>query len=72
MIFVSERYVLGLQLKLNQIFLKTQSRLMSLTAPPTELTRHGIKKLCESSSIDKDFKDVNMVFQVLTVDIFDD
>ena len=45
---------------------------MTLQAPPSELTRHGIKKLCESSSIDKEYKDVNMVFQVLSVDIFDD
>ena len=39
--------------------------------PPTELTRHGVKQICESKNVAKEFKGVNMAFQVVSVDLFD-
>ena len=44
----------------------------SSSQPPKELTRNGIRQVCESSNVAADFKDVNMVFQVTSVELFDD
>ena len=43
----------------------------SSTQPPTELTRNGIRRIIESSDVAADFKDVYMVFQVVSADIFE-
>ena len=39
-------------------------------APPTSLTLHGIKKLCESRSLAAEFHNVSVVVQVVDVTIF--
>ena len=43
---------------------------MATTAPPTSLTLHGIKKLCESTNLAAEFQSVQITLQVVEVTIF--
>ena len=36
------------------------------------LTRHAVKKICESTNVQEDFKDVAIIFQVINVELFDE
>ena len=39
--------------------------------PPQELTKHGIKNICQSSNLAKKFKNSKMVLQVVDVKLFE-
>ncbi len=38
---------------------------------PLQLTRDGIRKMCESTDLKSEFKSVYMAFQVIDVTLFD-
>ena len=40
------------------------------TTKPKALAKNGIKYICESDNISEDFKNTEMVFQVISVEIF--
>ena len=40
------------------------------TKKPSTLAKNGIKYVCESDNISEDFKNTEMVFQVISVEIF--
>ena len=44
--------------------------MQSSTANRNVLARNGIKKICESDNIAEDFKNMEMIFQVVSVEIF--
>ena len=44
----------------------------SASVPPLELTRHGIKRICESTNVSTELRDVYMVLQVIDCNLFDD
>ena len=41
-------------------------------AKPKALTKNGIKQICESENTAEDYRNTEMIFQVVSIEIFDE